>query len=619
MVPIEEAVIKRLLDAGAHLVRCGADKVPFDKAWQDAPWSGAGETVHVGMVPGRSDWLVVDVDVKGIPLCDDPEAILSQRISEVHQALGGEVLVTPTPSGGAHLWYPVFGSHPAIPNGKLWSRGRPIGDLRCDGGFVVLWEPEAVAHLLEEYGHGLRMDRTKALDKLAELRKAPERAAGGHSQRDSASTPGGGSGSGTRGARGHVEGDRNEGLYAKVFAALMNDADPEPAIDAAVDDAVRAGLSLDEVHATVMSARKGAAAAMERPEDDGSLFGPVVDGWRAEEARAMLSRQASIASGALGRIEALLHGDVHDAVRVMRRVARAHDEGGDAAVRAAYRSRVLDQVRPGMRWSDPEATEWLVRGWLPLNRLAFLFAVGGIGKTRLAAQLALALAAGHAEWLAGDGAPSIPLDGVKRRVLFVSWEDTERSMRRMLVNAAQALELGAPQDLLGDRFEFIYAGKLGPLWAPAGHSGHTSTLSGLTQAGHWLLDEMERYDVVILDPLAAVYASDENQRGLVRSFIGTLDEACQDRACTLLVLAHSSKEHLVSGSTDWQNGVRCVLAVEEDVETDKDPADKRRNVVVSRALRLSVVKMNEARKPMPRWIAERSGGWYATTRNRAQT
>ena len=239
----------------------------------------------------------------------------------------------------------------------------------------------------------------------------------------------------------------------------------------------------------------------------------------------------------------------------------------------------------------------------------------------------MGLAAGCEWWVPpGDGfeAPGIPLDGAPKRVLFLTWEDTPRAMRRILHHAGQALGIDDVRAAVEDRMVVYSVPALGPVWAPSEGSRHTSNLASLTAAGRWLCEQMHEFDLVIADPLAAMFNSNENDRGLVRAYLTTLDNACQVGKCAMMNLAHSSKDYLVSGSTDWKNGVRTLLALEVVVEKKKpqgwkqgDGAWPERRV----GIRLRADKMNEAELPAPRWLAHGPGkhrGWISAPDPRDQ-
>ena len=99
------------------------------------------------------------------------------------------------------------------------------------------------------------------------------------------------------------------------------------------------------------------------------------------------------------------------------------------------------------------------------------------------------------------------------------------------------------------------------LWMPReSGSGHVATLGELTQNGRWLRRSCEELDarLVVVDSLAAAYGSDENQRGLVRAFLGSWDAWARDTRCAVLIIAiHPSPGAPSPDPTDWEAGVRA--------------------------------------------------------------
>ena len=255
--------------------------------------------------------------------------------------------------------------------------------------------------------------------------------------------------------------------------------------------------------------------------------------------------------------------------------------------------RVLDKLRPldigtlGTDPLDPPAFPWTIQGWLPTGRLTILAGNGGLGKSRLALRLAAAMAAGYTDWLTGpatisrpDLDPSAGEDGVV--TVVASWEDDRPEVERRLV----AMEYSSAPSKL----HFADMAPSGPLWAPERHgSGHTSTLGELTDTGGRLREYVERHKaaLLVLDPLASVFANNENDRALVRLFCGSWDAWARQTGCSVLLLAHPPKDTSIaySGSTDWRNAARSLWVMERDEPPVTHPGGKP-------ALRLRLDKAN---------------------------
>ena len=143
----------------------------------------------------------------------------------------------------------------------------------------------------------------------------------------------------------------------------------------------------------------------------------------------------------------------------------------------------------------------------------------------------------------------------------------------------------------------------GPIWAPE-QGRHISTMAELTVTGERLrrLCEQEDARLLVVDPLAAAYAADENARGLVRAFVSHWDAWGQANACTVLMLAHPPKSAGVNyaGSTDWQGAARALwtLRSESGKFPDAGPA----------IWKLEFVKGNYGPRPEPLQLRWDTGG-----------
>ena len=222
----------------------------------------------------------------------------------------------------------------------------------------------------------------------------------------------------------------------------------------------------------------------------------------------------------------------------------------------AERNRKGGPVTARTDWTaEPGPRQWLVECWLPAGRVALLSGQGGAGKSRLALQLAAAMAEKRAEWL--PHGLSLAQFGP---AVIATWEDEPDEITRRLRGMVE------PQDrleALKDRLHVLdFAGK-GAFWQPVeGGSRHTSTLGELTLAGEWTRAYCETHKarLLVVDPLAAAYACSENDRGLVRAFMTSWDGWARATDCAVLIVSHPAKaaESDYSGSTDWHASARAV-------------------------------------------------------------
>ena len=247
-------------------------------------------------------------------------------------------------------------------------------------------------------------------------------------------------------------------------------------------------------------------------------------------------------------------------------------------------------IETGDNWtSAPSEREWLIRNWLPAGRIAMLTGEGGAGKSRLALQLAANMASGKSDWLAGC-LEKLMLDK-PLPVVFATWEDERDHIARLLH------KMGV-QQTVGDRLRYV--APIGPLWAPkAGGSIYPGVAGTLSEAGQWVRSYCEHWQarLLVIDPRAAAFGLNENDRALVRHFMADWDAWARATNCAVLLIAHPPKsDSPYSGSTDWHAAPRAVweLGLADTKSGKKDTAV---------APRLSCIKSSYAQRPDPLWLA----------------
>ena len=258
--------------------------------------------------------------------------------------------------------------------------------------------------------------------------------------------------------------------------------------------------------------------------------------------------------------------------------------------------------------SNPPPVSWLVKGGMPDATLSVLTGGGGAGKSRIALQLAVAVATGASGFIAPSGkrrpvnchAPEV-LAGLPAPVVFAAWETRRLAFaNRLAALCGQGPERAADMEALEGRLHYVNMRPAGGLWGAA-HGAHTSTAGGWLPGGDALRAYAERAAarLLIIDPLAAAFVANENDRALVRAFLSALDQWAEDMGCAVLIISHPPKsDSAQSGSTDWRNGVQAVW---ELTTADKDDPDGLR--------RLKVDKLNEG--PIPAAVrVDYEGGWF---------
>ena len=245
--------------------------------------------------------------------------------------------------------------------------------------------------------------------------------------------------------------------------------------------------------------------------------------------------------------------------------------------------------------SNPAAISWLVDGWMPDATLSVLTGAGGAGKSRIALQLAVAVAIGADGFLLSSGrhrplSPTAPAVLDQGPVVFAAWETRRLAFANRLaaICGPDGPERQAIIDSLADRLHYVNMRPSGGLWG-ARPGETTSTAGSWLPKGGALFSLAERVGarLLIIDPLAAAFVANENDRALVRSFLSALDQWADDAGCAVLTISHPPKTgDPQSGSTDWRNGVQAVWQLA--------PADDPGGARV-----LKVDKLNEGPIPAP--------------------
>lgn len=249
------------------------------------------------------------------------------------------------------------------------------------------------------------------------------------------------------------------------------------------------------------------------------------------------------------------------------------------------------------------ARAWHVPELLPANEITMLSGDGGVGKSLLALQLAVATATGT-EWI--GTAPRLG------RALFVSAEDDRAELHRRLANILRGLNMDF--DALANLSLISLAGRDAVLALPAGREGALAP-TPLFAALRAVIAE-RRPDLLVLDTLADLFGGDEIRRAHARQFIGMLRGLALDFDLTVLLLSHPSQSGLASGagtsgSTAWSNSVRSRLYFER-LQNSEDGAGPDPDARV-----LSTKKSNYGRVGDERVVRWRDGAFQIDAGARA--
>lgn len=215
---------------------------------------------------------------------------------------------------------------------------------------------------------------------------------------------------------------------------------------------------------------------------------------------------------------------------------------------------------------DVPEREWIVKGMVPDRQVTLMMGDGGTGKSLLALQLAVAVAAGGS-W--------IERTAKEGRVIFMSAEDDDEELHRRLDDILRAG---------GHSYDDVRGLIMRSL---AGEDALLAFDTKLALSKSELFHELERRatierpSLIVLDTLADIYPANENDRAKVRQFVGILRSLAIARKCAVLVLGHPSLTGMLSGSgtsgsTAWNNSVRSRLYLKRINDGDHEPdPDKR--------------------------------------------
>jgi RecA-family ATPase len=194
---------------------------------------------------------------------------------------------------------------------------------------------------------------------------------------------------------------------------------------------------------------------------------------------------------------------------------------------------------------------WLATNRIPAGDVTILSGDGGGGKTTLALQLGVSVAADLGDWL-GTTVETGP-------VVFFSGEEPENEIRRRLERVAKKRGLEA-DDIGNLHFHFAEPDKCtlggGPANTPIAPSALFNSLRAAAKS--------IRPALVIVDSNAATLGGNYLDRVHARTFVSLFRSLAREIGCAVLLLDHPSLSGMTNGSgragnMDWQNTVRALL------------------------------------------------------------
>jgi RecA-family ATPase len=194
---------------------------------------------------------------------------------------------------------------------------------------------------------------------------------------------------------------------------------------------------------------------------------------------------------------------------------------------------------------------WLATNRIPAGDVTILSGDGGGGKTTLALQLGVSVAADLGDWL-GTTVETGP-------VIFFSGEEPENEIRRRLERVAKKRGVEA-DEIENLHFHFAEPDKCtlggGPANTPI---APTALFNSLRAAAKSI-----RPALVIVDSNAATLGGNYLDRVHARTFVSLFRSLAREIGCAVLLLDHPSLSGMTNGSgragnMDWQNTVRALL------------------------------------------------------------
>ena len=256
---------------------------------------------------------------------------------------------------------------------------------------------------------------------------------------------------------------------------------------------------------------------------------------------------------------------------------------------------------------------WLVERWLPRNCVAMLTGDGGVGKSRLALQLAWALS-GDGQWLGEAG--QMPAAGADygsgfepvgpSTIVYATWEDSPEQIRGRLYWLEQSGKSGN-----GENFKIADMRARGHLWA----ANERYAVPGLTPTGEELrlACEMHEARLLIIDTLGVANGASEIDRAQVGAFFADWAAWADEHDCAVLLIAHPPKTAGVtySGSTGVLGGVRAMWTLEtvkSDCRKGCSPP-KSCSCEPAYSYRLVNAKQNYSESTGSVWLTNQRGVW----------
>lgn len=207
--------------------------------------------------------------------------------------------------------------------------------------------------------------------------------------------------------------------------------------------------------------------------------------------------------------------------------------------------------------SAPPET-WLLKGFMNADPELVLWAgAGGAGKTTLTTQLSQALVGGGFFPLEHNSTPGFivetTIDGNPTKVAYIATEEAHKKHHRRYEHQTKATQT---QETDRRFLMNIYDGGLELFRMQGGADGK------VVGGAHWKMFKQgliaTGINILFIDNLSNILPGNENNRVAVSTFCKMLYELNQS-GIKVILLSHTNKSGLVSGSTGWLNQARQVI------------------------------------------------------------
>ncbi len=239
---------------------------------------------------------------------------------------------------------------------------------------------------------------------------------------------------------------------------------------------------------------------------------------------------------------------------------------------------------------EPPPRTWIVEGMIPRSSNVLLSAHGGTGKTLLALQLAVCIAAGR---------PFFGLPTTQATVVALFAEDDADELHRRLAAVCAALDVDLAD--IDDRLLIFDAVGVDVGLFSRRAAGDDGRQYATAEPDTTLMYDWARFvcttaeaEVLLLDSISDTFDAEENRRAQVRRYLTRCLDLVLPRRGAVIQVAHVDKAaarsgvtggQSFSGSTAWHNSCRSRIALRSLRQDDGEGQagdDGRRELVVEK-------------------------------------